>query len=78
MELYLRWLDKYEKRKGEKAPLGLILCSEKNHEEVALLKLDRGHIRVSQYLTQLPSRKLLEKKLHEAMRIAQKRLNPKS
>jgi hypothetical protein len=27
MELYLRWLDKYERRKGEESPLGLILCS---------------------------------------------------
>jgi YhcG PDDEXK nuclease domain len=28
MELYLRWLDKYEKQEGEDTPLGLILCAE--------------------------------------------------
>lgn len=27
MELYLRWLDKYERREGENAPIGLILCA---------------------------------------------------
>ena len=26
MELYLRWLDKYERQPGEQSPLGLILC----------------------------------------------------
>src|ERR1700733_3203008 len=31
MELYLRWLDKYERRaESENAPIGMILCSEKN------------------------------------------------
>ncbi len=28
MELYLRWLDKHERQKGEGLPLGLILCAE--------------------------------------------------
>ena len=28
MELYLRWLDRYEKQPGEESPLGLLLCSE--------------------------------------------------
>jgi predicted nuclease of restriction endonuclease-like (RecB) superfamily len=27
MELYLRWLEKYEKEPGEETPLGLILCA---------------------------------------------------
>ena len=27
MELYLRWLDKYERRSGEEPPMGLILCA---------------------------------------------------
>jgi hypothetical protein len=31
MELYLRWLDKYERQPNEKAPIGLILCTGKNH-----------------------------------------------
>jgi hypothetical protein len=28
MELYLKWLDKYERKEGEGSPVGLILCSE--------------------------------------------------
>ena len=27
MELYLRWLDKYDRAAGEESPIGLILCS---------------------------------------------------
>jgi predicted nuclease of restriction endonuclease-like (RecB) superfamily len=29
MELYLRWLDRYERRPGEEPPVGLILCGRK-------------------------------------------------
>jgi predicted nuclease of restriction endonuclease-like (RecB) superfamily len=29
MELYLKWLDKYERKTGEETPIGLILCSQK-------------------------------------------------
>lgn len=36
MELYLSWLDKYEKQLGEETPLGLILC-EGGHEQIELL-----------------------------------------
>jgi hypothetical protein len=70
MELYLRWLDKYERRVGEERPLGLILCAGKSDEQIALLELSKSGIRVAQYLTQLPPRKILEEKLHEAMRLA--------
>lgn len=70
MELYLKWLDKYERKEGEEAPLGLILCSEKRQEQIELLELDKGHIRVSEYLTQLPSKKLLAQKLHRAIEMA--------
>ena len=71
MELYLRWLDRYEKAAGEEAPIGLILCSEKSPQQIELLQLDQGDIRVAQYLTeQLPSA-LLERKLSEAVHRAQ-------
>lgn len=73
MELYLRWLDKYEKRAGEESPLGLILCAEKTAEHVELLQLAKSGIRVAEYLTELPPRKLL-KKLHEAIRIAREQI----
>lgn len=74
MELYLRWLDKYEKRRGEENPLGLILCAEKSSEHVELLQLENTGIRVAEYLTELPPRPLLEAKLHEAIHIAQEQI----
>ena len=77
MELYLRWLDQSERRPGEKAPLGLILCSERDHEQVELLELSRRGIRVAEYLTELPPRTLLVTKLNEAMRLARERLKLK-
>ncbi len=73
MELYLRWLDKHERGPGEEAPIGLILCAGKSGEEVELLQLDQSGIRVAEYMTELPPRRLLEKKLHEALRLARER-----
>ena len=74
MELYLRWLEKYEMQDGEKAPIGLILCAEGNSEQVELLQLDKAGIKVSEYLTELPSKNLLKQKLHDALEISKKRL----
>jgi len=74
MELYLRWLDRYERRIGEEPPIGLILCGEKNREQIELLQLDRGEIRVAEYLVELPPREMLEAKLHEAIRLARGRV----
>ena len=39
MELYLRWLAKYETEVGEETPLGIILCAGKNTEQIELLEL---------------------------------------
>lgn len=81
MELYLRWLEKHEQETDEAPPIGLILCAVKNHEEIELLQLDKSGIRVAEYLTDLPPRKVLEKKLHDAIRLARERLalsSPKS
>ncbi len=74
MELYLRWLEKYEVRPGEEPPLGLILCADKSEEHVELLQLDKSGIQVARYLTELPPRELLEKTLHQAIRRARERL----
>jgi len=68
MELYLRWLDKYERRSGEEAPVGLILCSAAGPEQVALLQLDQGDIRVAQYLTDTLPQPVLEQRLRAAVR----------
>jgi predicted nuclease of restriction endonuclease-like (RecB) superfamily len=74
MELYLRWLERYEAEAGEEPPLGLILCASKSDEHVELLQLDRSGIRVASYLTELPPRQLLERKLHESALRAKARL----
>jgi len=74
MELYLRWLEKYDTRPEENPPLGIILCSSKDQAEIELLRLDNSGIRIAEYLTELPPRRLLEKKLHEAIRLARNQL----
>ena len=75
MELYLRWLEKNEMREGENKPVGLILCSEKSPEQINYLLLDNDEqIKVAEYLTKLPDKKLLEQKLEEAIYLAQNRL----
>jgi hypothetical protein len=52
----------------------LILCADKSEEHVKLLRLDQSGIRVARYLTQLPPREILEKTLHEAIRLARQQL----
>jgi predicted nuclease of restriction endonuclease-like (RecB) superfamily len=74
MELYLRWLDKHEREPGEDSPLGLILCESAGHEQVELLQLDKSGIRLATYLTELPPKALLEKKLRAAAELARERL----
>ena len=69
MELYLRWLDKHEKQAGEETPLGLILCAEGGHEQIELLQLDKAGIKVAEYLTELPDRKLLIDKLNKELEL---------
>ena len=70
VELYLRWLNKYEKAAGEETPIALILCAEKSQETIELLELNQGDIHVGQYLTQMPPKELLEEKLHLAIKNA--------
>lgn len=74
MELYLRWLEKYEMLEGENKPIGLILCAGKNEEHIELMHLDESNIRVAEYLTQLPARSVLETKLQQAIERARTRL----
>src|ERR1700678_3095862 len=67
MAWYLRWLDKNERKPGEEKPIGIILCAHKDEEAVEYLELDEAGIHVSQYLTQLPPKALMEAKLHAAI-----------
>jgi predicted nuclease of restriction endonuclease-like (RecB) superfamily len=76
MELYLRWLDKHERRPGEEPPMGLILCAGKKEERIELLELGRSGIHVAEYLTVLPPKAMLREKLLKAIEYARKRLEP--
>lgn len=77
MELYLRWLEKYDMQPGEERPLGLILCTGKQHETIELLELENSGIRVAEYWIEAIPRKLLEKKLHDAVIAARQMLSAK-
>ena len=70
MELYLKWLERYEMQIGEEKPIGLLLCSQGNTEHIELLMLDEKEIKVAQYLTELPSKEWFADKLHRAVEIA--------
>ena len=74
VELYLRWLNKYDRQPGEDPPLGLILCAGSSVGHVELLELETSSIRVAEYLTELPPREMLEHKLKSAVAIARERL----
>jgi predicted nuclease of restriction endonuclease-like (RecB) superfamily len=78
MELYLRWLDKYERSPGEESPMGLILCAGKKQERIELLELDQAGIHVAEYLTALPPKEILKEKLIKAVEHASKRLEIKN
>lgn len=80
MELYLKWLEKYEKQEGEKSPIGIILCTETSKEQIELLEMHKDGIMVAEYLTKVLPKEQLEKKLHQAIinakeRIERKKLN---
>ena len=74
MELYLKWLNKYEKNEGENEPIGLILCAESNKEQVELLEMHKDGIMVAEYLTVMPPKEELEAKLHQLLVEAKERI----
>jgi predicted nuclease of restriction endonuclease-like (RecB) superfamily len=74
MELYLKWLDKYEKAAGELPPVGLILCAESSREQIELLEMHKDGIMVAEYWTDLPPKKQLEQKIHSLLIEAKERL----
>lgn len=76
MLLYLRYTNRYERHEWEESPIGLILCSEGNTEHIEYLMLDENSpIKVAQYYTQLPDKKLLHEKLQRAIAIAKEHQN---
>lgn len=74
MELYLKWLEKYEKQEGEEKPIGLILCASKSNELVEMLEMQKDGIMVAEYWTELLPKKQLEEKLHSLMIEARARI----
>jgi len=77
MELYLSYLNTYEKIEGENPPIGLILCSGKNSEHIELMNLEADHIKVAEYFLVLPPKKVLLEKLHRSIEIAKNKFENK-
>ena len=77
MEWYLRWLDKNERKPGEEKPMGIILCADKDQEDVEYLELDQAGIHVAQYFTELPPKAIMEAKLHAAIALAKQNYETK-
>ena len=73
MELYLAWLAKHEQETDENPPLGIILCTGKKQEQVELLDLKNADIHIEEYMTVLPSKAVLEQRLHLAVERAKER-----
>ena len=74
MELYLKWLERYDQQEGELPPIGLILCAGAGREQVELLQPHKDGIMVAEHLTELPSKEVLERKLHDILIEARERI----
>jgi predicted nuclease of restriction endonuclease-like (RecB) superfamily len=74
MELYLKWLNRYERKVGEEEPIGLILCAEGSREQIELLEMDKAGIMVSQYWTNLPPKVEFEQKIHKILAETRERM----
>ena len=74
MEMYLRLLNKFERKEGEEQPIGIILCTSANRGEIELLEMDKVGIAVSEYWTKLPPKEQFEHKLQEIMAEARERI----
>ena len=70
MELYLKYLQKYDMQPDENPPIGLLLCSEGNTEHIELMMLNEDRIKVAQYLTCLPDKQWFIDKLNRSILIA--------
>ena len=73
MELYLRWLEQNAMEQGEEPPLGLLLCTEGNEEQIELMQLDKAGIKMAQYMTELPPKDVLKRQLAKSLAEAKER-----
>ena len=74
MELYLKWLNRYERQDGENEPIGIILCPSANRSVVELMEMDKSGISVAEFWTMLPPKEEMEKKITEILGEAKERL----
>ncbi|MDN3694316.1 PDDEXK nuclease domain-containing protein [Chryseobacterium tructae] len=66
LNFYLEALDRDVKKSNENPSIGILLCKDKDSEVVEYaLSRSLSPTMVSEYKTQLPDKKLLQKKLHE-------------
>ena len=74
MDLYLAWLKEHDWREGENEPVGLILCTSARRQHVELLLRHGPHkMKVAEYLTHLPDKRLLEERLKMYGRLLKER-----
>jgi predicted nuclease of restriction endonuclease-like (RecB) superfamily len=74
MLLYLKWLNRYERKDGEETPIGIILCATASREKVELLEMDKAGIAVAEYWTHLPPKAEFETKIKTILIEAKERL----
>lgn len=74
VELYLKWLAKYEQQTDEQSPIAIILCSGKDADVVELMDLEPNNIHIAEYWLQLPPKEILQAKLHKALIEAKARI----
>lgn len=74
MDLYLRWLNRYERRDDEEAPLRLILCTETSREQIELLEMHKDGIMVAEYWAALPPKEELQRRTAQIHRAAQEQV----
>ena len=74
MELYLKWLDRYERQPGEEVPIGIILCASASREIAEILEMDKAGIAIAEYWTHLPPKREFERKIREILEEAKEHL----
>ena len=78
VELYLKWLNKYEKAEGEETPIAIVLCASKNDMVAELLELDNSGIHVAQYLTEYVPKDILQQKVINSIENAKMHLEQRN
>ena len=66
LNTYVSWYKKYAMTEGDNPPIGILLCTDKNHAlaEFALAGMD-NHLFVSKYLLELPKKEEMQKFIEE-------------